>query len=348
MLLGTLLPLAAAATVTEIPPFLRGDVGVGYTYDRLAGSLEERDDDGDITVGERALQDHRLDYSLAFGVGPGVALAVSLPQWVSSAVSYDAQGKMIYDPATESGTYEDALAGTPGTASKGKGLGGVWIGVRGTPFSEAFEKRQNRVTWLLEGAVRTPDSTNFWTMADGQQRGAGPGGTAFKLHSAWSTTFGAGHPYIAATWVAEGARQVDLYAGDGTRIATGVTIDPANTVRLRVGTEVVAGENAASGGRTSFDLHLGVDYASYSQIPSGLFLPDVLEDGLDRPSQQAESLEPGAGLALHVRPMSYLQLDLAGDVAWHLPQRIEDPYQVYTGEDTLRAAVSAGFTVRIR
>lgn len=348
MLLGTLLPLAAAATVTEIPPFLRGDVELGYTYDRLAGSLEERGDEGDVVVAQRALQEHALSYGVVFGAGPGVAVVVRAPHYLTSSVSYDELGQMVYDPSTGSGTYQDAISGTPGVAVSGSGLGGVWLGVRGTPFSEAFVKRQNRATWLLEGAVRTPDASNFWTLADGKERGAGPGGTALRIHSAFSTTFGSSQPYLLGTWTAEGPRTVDLYGTDGAKLASGVEIDPANTAHLRTGVEVLASENAASGGRTAFDMHVDVNYATWSTVQSGTYLPLVLEDGRSQAVQQAEAMEAGAGIGLSWRPMAFMQLDLYGDFAWHMPQRIEHPYPVYTGEDTLHLTAGSRLTVRIR
>jgi hypothetical protein len=83
-------------------------------------------------------------------------------------------------------------------------------------------------------------------------------------------------------------------------------------------------------------------------IPSGLYLPAVLEATAGTAVQQAEAFEPGAGLQFIWRPMEYFQIAFGGDVAWHLPQRIESPYPVYTGDSTLHANGSTTLTVRIR
>lgn len=346
LLLGCLLPLATAATVTEIPPFLRGDVTFGYTYDHLGGSLEEHGDE-EVRVGQRTVADHVLAYGFSFSAGPGVAVFAELPHYVASTVSYDELGTMVYDPATGSGTYEGTNPGTPGTAIEGNGLGGVWIGVRGTPFSEAFSVRKNRATWLLEGALRTGDGTNLWTMKD-DKRGAGPGGSAFRVHSAFSTTFGSTSPYLTGTWITEGKRVVDVYGADGSALAAGVEVDPGSLLRVRTGVEVLAAENRAAGSRMAFDLHATLAYTSWQAVPSGIYLPEVLDASEGQIVQQAESLEPGAGLAIHWRPMTYLQLDLYGDAAWRLPQRIESPYPVYTGDDTVHLTAGTRLTVRIR
>lgn len=346
LLLGCLLNLAHAANVTEIPPFLRGDVSVGYRFDMLSGSLEEHGA-VDVEVGQRTISDHMLSYRAEFGAGPGVAVFFELPHWVSSTVGYGSLGTMVYDPATGAGTYQGTNPGEAGDRIQGSGLGGVWIGVRGTPFSEAFETRKNRATWLLEGALRTGDSSNLWTIA-GESRGAGTGGTAFRLHSAFSTTFRSTQPWVSGTFVTEGKRTVDVYGDAGTLLASGIEVDPASTLELRTGVEVLAAENEAAGSQLSFDLHMGVAYGSWQTLPSGFYLPEVLDTSEGRAIQQAEQLEGGGGLAIYWRPMTYMQVDLYGDAAWHLPQRIEHPYPVYTGDDTFRVVAGSRLTVRIR
>lgn len=344
-----LAPLASAAVVTEVPPFLRGDVTVAYSYDRLAGALVERGDDGEeVEVADRVLSEHMLRYNVTFGVAPGAAVFVELPHYVSSTVSYGTLSEMIYDPSTGSGTYVGTNPGTPGTYVQGAGLGGIWIGARGTPFSEAFPKRNNRATWLLEGAFRTGDGSNYWTVNEEGKRGAGPGGTAFRLNTAFSTTFGNSAPYIQGIYQGEGKRTQVVTDADSVTGGAEVEIDPANFGKLVTGVEVLAGRNPANGSVLVFDLHLDVTYTGYGYVPSGHYLPNVLASNSGQPVLQSEQLEPGAGLAVHWRPFENLQIGLNGDAAYHLPQRLEYPYPVYTASDTLRLDLGASVKVRFR
>ena len=43
-----------------------------------------------------------------------------------------------------------------------------------------------------------------------------------------------------------------------------------------------------------------------------------------------------------------MQIGVRGDVAYHLPQRLEFPYPVYTGGDTLDIAIGSTLGVRFR
>jgi hypothetical protein len=347
LLLGPLLPLASAAVVTEIPPFLRGDIQIAYTYEQLSGSLVERADQGDVEVGQRTLADHMLRYGVAFSVAPGVAVFADLPHYVSSRVSYGSYSDMVYDPGTGSGTYIGTTPGTPGDLVSGAGLGGIWFGVRGTPFSEAFTSRNSKTTWLLEGAIRTGDKSSFWTVNEDGKRGAGPGGTAARLHTAFSTTVGRTAPYVAGTYVGEGKQTVTLVTPNGTAYE-GAEIDPANHGDLKIGVEVLTGRNPANGALFVFDLHLGVSYDAWAQLPSGFYLPKVLEASEGGVVQQAEQLEGGGGLGATWRPFENMQIGVVGDVAYHLPQRLEYPYPVYTGGETLDVTFGSTLGVRFR
>ncbi|MDP2311507.1 MAG: hypothetical protein Q8P41_01265 [Pseudomonadota bacterium] len=346
LLLGPMLTLASAAIVTEIPPFLRGDIQIAYSYEQLSGKLQERGDE-ELEVGQRTLSDHRLQYGLVFSVAPGVAVFADLPHYVSSRVSYGALSDMVYDPGTGSGTYVGTTEGTPGTYVDGAGLGGLWMGVRGTPFSEAFQKRNSSTTWLIEGAFRTGDKTSFWTADEDGKRGAGPGGTAARLHTAFSTTFGNTSPYVAGTYVGEGKQTVDVVTPDGTTHAQ-VEVDPANHGDMRIGMEVLTGQNPASGSQFVFDMHLDVSYDAYALLPSGFYLPNTLDASAGGLVQQAEQLEAGGGIGLHWRPFQNLQIGVNADLAYHMPQRIEYPYPVYTGGDTIRFAAGTTLGVRFR
>lgn len=364
---------AAAATVTDVPTFLRGDVWFGYTYDRLAGGLTEVDysqatanpDGVRQDVGDRRIELHQLHYGGAFGVGPGVAIYLDIPHDVSEMVTFDRWHDMVYAPSTGSGTYMGSAEQAAQTMADGGGIEGVWIGVRGTPYSSAFKTRPSLVTVLLDGAIRTPNADHsFWVIQETADsgygtRGAGPGGLGLRLRSAFSTHVGAGEPYIVGTYFYEGPSTVDLTKDDGTTINKNAVVDPGDGVALRFGTETRIAENTNSGMRVSLDMHANAVYTGAGNVPTGVYLPGVLIDDVNVLTQEdgssnigvvqtSESLETGVGLDLCIRPFQYMQLDLRGDVAYHLPQRVESPYPEYTSGATYHMQAGADLTVRIR
>jgi hypothetical protein len=271
---------------------------------------------------------------------------VELPHYAYSSVSYGSLSDMVYDPGTGSGTYQGTTPGTAGTYVSGGGLGGVWFGARGTPFSESFKTRNSKVTWLLEGAIRTPDPTNFYVLTE-EARGAGPAGMAARLNTTFSTTSGGSRPYVSFRYLGEGPSEVAVTNADGTAGST-ITVDPSNSAGFRLGSEFLAAENKAAGSQVVFDLHLDVDYASHAYVASGIYLPNVLEASKGGLVLQSEAMEAGAGIALHWRAFTNFELGLYTDLAYHLPQRIEYPYPVYTGSDTLHVTAGTNLTVRIR
>lgn len=355
MLTATLLSLAQAATVTEIPPFLRGDIEIAYAYDRLAGGLDEHGDPGAdyVPVGTRRIEAHQLRYGAAFGAAPGLAVFVSVPHDAWTGVSYDSWSKMVYDPTTGSGTYVGSNAQEARLAVQGSGVEGAWIGLRGTPFSEAFKTRDNRATMLLEGAVRTPNPSNQYAIVTPNssgapgERGAGPGGVGLRLRTAFSTTFRKSQPYVSFAFTDEEPSTITIADDEGHVLNKKADIDPGDNIRSVAGVEFVASENSANGSRFGIDLHVAFDYTSAGVVPTGEYLPGVLVPDAGA-VQTAEVLEAGGGLALNWRPFQYMQLNLHGDVAGHLPQRIENAYSVYTGADTIHVVSGLDLVIRVR
>lgn len=350
-----LLATAQAATVTELPPFLRGDLGVSYTLDRLQGSLVERAPlpSDDEVVGQRQDNAHVLHYTLAFGVAPGAAVYVDVPHTVYRAIELQDWSSMVYDPATESGSYHGTGTEEDATLTKGGGLDGVWIGAKGTPYSEAFPKRNNRFTLMLEGAVRTPGTGSWFVVNEPSttgglgMHGAGTGGVGLMIGVVASARHGKHEPYVALSYVDNLPTEVDILADDGTVIDNGVEIDPANSVTGRVGAEFITSENAASGARSAIDLHLTAEWTSSEDVPTGLNLPGVLlpEAGL---VQKAESFEIGGGAGVDIQFMKFLSWQLGAEARYHLPQRWEHPYPAYAGGDSLHILARTGFTISLR
>jgi len=325
---------AAAATVTELPVFLRGDVGIRYGWSHTQGALVERGDVEEV-VGDRTMDLHQLTYALAFAPAPGTAVFVEIPHGIAQSIRFPTSQQMVYDPGTGTGTSIGTDALEPDLERTGSGLSGVWIGLRGTPYSEAFPRRQNRATWLIEGALRTGSASTFYN------GGSGDGAPAFRLGSAFSTTVGPAQPYLTAalTW----ARPAERETNAGT-----TTVDPGTAGTARVGAEILTGHNDASGAEFRIDVHLDLDYQAAGVIPSGYELPSVLDASSAASVQSSEWMQAGGGLGLIWRPMTYLQLGVDGTVGYAMPRRIESAYPIYTGGDTISARLGSHLTVRVR
>lgn len=380
-MLFALLTATHAATVTDIPPFLRGDVEIAYSFDRLAGGLVEEQPYGcvdteelpcTLDVGRRAIMEHQLRYTLTFSPYHGVSVGMELPHYASSTVDYTDSPSMILNAATGTGTYQ-GVEPTSGTTSgySGTGLGGAWLFVKGTPFSEAFEARNNKATWLLEMGARFPDATDHWTFKEGSiKSGAGPGGAAFRLNTAFSKRFGVSEPYFQFGYQGEGvySRRLVNVEGDpvlendeangGTPcpevtdplipVGSCVPIKPANHVNLTMGVQLSSAENANSGGRFATDLHWGLRYDSWASTPSGSYLPGVLKVTQAQSVLQPEALELGGGMRFDIRFFKYMEWRLGADAYYHMPQRIEHQYNVYTDSDTLHLIAATDLVIRVR
>jgi hypothetical protein len=229
----------------------------------------------------------------------------------------------------------------------GSGLEGVWLGIRGTPFSEAFKRRKNMATWLLEGAWQSADETNFWTVANGQ-RGGGPGGSAWRVRSAFSTTHGISNPYLDFTWTTRRPFRADLTALDGSLLGTRVELNPADEISVLAGTELCAHDNPAAHTRFLIDLRLGYAYHSWRTMQSGLLLPSILSSSEGLAVTESEYQSWSGGLGFIWQTFQYMQLNLRGEASYLTPHRIEHPYPVRTGADDVAVGVSFGMKVMVR
>lgn len=348
MLLSLLIvPAALAADITEIAPFMRGDVELRHDSDVERVRLVEA---GEL-VGMRQASVHTLTVGLDFSFAPGAALYVDLPIYLADRVAFGAGREMTFDPNTDSGTYIDANELTIDPFDKpgpqGSGLGGIWIGLHGTPFSQEFA-RQDRATLLLEGAIRTPDKTNFWTTDEAGVRGAGPGASAMRLALAASTTIKASQPYTRLSWERVGAITTDVRDDTGALVVSAMEVDPASSATATVGTEVQVWANADSGGQVALDFNLNLGYRSWQDIPSGLYLPSVLEASRTVPVTQSDAVLLEGAAGVRYRIIDYVEIGLGGTVGTTSPYRIEHPYDVVAGMGTLAWGVHSYMRFRAR
>lgn len=331
---------AFAADATAIAPWLRGDVVVDYQFSAENAQLLE----DDTLVGRRKTQEGLLTLGGNFTFAPGAALYFDLPYYSGSKISYSDATDMAIDPNSDSGTMIDTETLDPQPEIYGKGMGGTWIGLRGTPFSEElFANRGDKVTWMLEAGYRFADKSSFWATTDGA-RGAGPGSAAFQLKTAFSTTIGWNQPYVSLAML----RSVPLRNLENTGLEADQIIQTSSSVDLVAGTEMVAVERASSGVRFAVDLHAAFGMRSWQDIPSGVLLPSVLDASSTLTATESERAYANAGLALKYRVFEWVQLDVGADFGVVSAHQVEHFYPINTGMGTFTYDVGTRLTLRGR
>lgn len=312
-LLALALPAAThAADLVEQPEFLKADVGLFYAFDGTNLGLTESGE----ALGRVQHATHRMGLRGEMGVAPGTSVFLQFTGSPSNTIGFTEPRTMGWDPKEDQGSLLNGLPIEEGLDPySAGGFESVWLGVRGTPFSET---REAKATWLIEGALRTPDKTNLYT-----GDGSGDGALALRLSNVFATTRGLTHPYIAAHYTATRAYSVDgMEEGEG--------FDPSDRIHLVAGAEFDVWEKPATGQMVSVEGAAFFAYNSPAIVPSGLYLPSVLPGTEMSPTTATEYSEFGAGFGVHWMPIREMKVDFNMNLAWPTPHRVESSYPVYS------------------
>jgi hypothetical protein len=335
---------ANAADATRFPPALRGDFEVQYDVGGETGRLME----GESQVGRRRLTSHAITYTGTFSPVTGLGLYVAVPHLVSERVRFFDTHEMAYDPRTGEGTMvgTDSLADRE--AERGTGLGGVWLGIKGAPMHrELYARRADRVSWVLDAGYRFPRKTHFWTYGPRGTRGAGAGAPAFRFQAAVSSHHRIAEPYLKASLLRSGRLQTDVVDANGRIVARSLEIRPASTVDGVLGVQYTVHEYG-QGAMVALDMHGSYGYSTWQDVPSGLYLPDVLAVSAEEPATMSERTRVGVGGGVNWRFIEYLQLNVNGDIGIHSGGRIEHFYPVSMGLGVLEWSVHTTLQFKIR
>lgn len=345
LVLPLLAGAAHAATVTEFPTAMRGDLGIAYQGAMARYPLVEDTDQ----VGSSSTADHQLFFAGQFSPLTGVAVMLALPEHLAETVTFADAHQMIYDPNLDAATMDGSPALDAEPTLSGAGLGGLWVGLRGAPFHQAlYASRGDRSSWVLDIAYRFKDKSNFWTYNGRGNRGAGDGASAFRFRSAFSTTYrDFAQPWMLVTLERTGHLTTDAYAADGTVEAKNIQVQPASTAEIATGVEWLAGTYGAEGGRVDLGIHGRFGYTSWSDIPSGFYLPSVLDESRANVVTQSDRVYVRGGVDLHWRLVEYVQLDLGGEAGSFTPYQIEHLYDVRAGPGAISWQVDSGLTFHI-
>lgn len=334
MILLSLLALAGAAERTDAPPGLRGDVDVAYHGSILFGGLEES---GEI-YGRRRLQRHDIVVSGEFSPTDGLVIGIAVPTTASMVQTWTDARTITYDPALESGVFAVGDPLDDAARLEARGSQGVWLGVGALPYSE--DLFGGHVTWRLDARYRTGSSKkNLWTESDGR-RGAHMGGSAWALSAAFSTHRGPAEPFLHLGYLHEGEVLVDLGGDDLQTVHPSSEVGGGGGVSLRITDD---GSSSAA-----LELSLGFSYVGWGQLPSGVFLPDVLDASRGLVVVRGDHLLGRVGVAIDAIIATYVDLRVGAEARYRTPHRFEDVYLARTSGDTFEIAWTAALGGRFR
>lgn len=338
--------IAQGAESTEMPPALRGDLGMRFDMYTQRDRLSENQ----TIVGERIITNTQLTIGGQFSFIDGAGLFFDIPRY-TNAVRYPDASAMAYDPLIDSGTMlgTDALSEDAVNLS-GKGFGGTWLGLSGAPLHEQlFAARGDHISWRVDVGYRFADKTPFWTFDPSRQaRGAGPGAGAYRIRSASSTTHRNASPYIVADLIRTSRQTLDVVNEDGITLISNAEIQPASTVDITTGAELFVFVDEATGSQISLDFNTSFGYRSFQTLPSGMYLPAILDASTTVLSTMSDQTFIDVGFGVNSRIYEYAQLNVGGEIGTVSPHRIEHLYSVETAPGSLTWQVHAELTFRAR
>lgn len=317
-----------------MPPGPGASVGVSYGGRYLRGGLEE----GGERISERRELWHTVDVNIEIAPIEGVTLVLGFAQIPSATLRYPDARPMLLDPVAGGGTYAFSQPDGEAPEVSGSGPGGIWIGAGFAPFSERYGPSQ-RITWRLDAAHRTATAKrNLWTVGE-KGRGASNGGAAWLLSAAFSSRNGAGDPYLRASWLSERPVTLDIIDESGERFANGLRVVPANTLDIVSGIEVLTKQ--PEGTRLAVDLFVGFGYRTWQDMPTGIYLPRVVNSAREIPVTASEHLVARAGIGLVFDVQQTVRGRMAIEGRYTTPYRPEHVYNARTTLDTF----TIGWTV---
>ena len=318
-------PDALAGTFTDAPGSLQGDIAVNHSFKMGTDSIYQEDK----RVGNRTLNQNTTRLVMKMGLVDFMSMDVSLPMG-SEKLAFSNVYQMKYDPLTQTGSYLD----TPqldDMERSGNGLQGAELALNFYPFhTKIYSNRGDAGNWQMGVVYRAGDKSNFFTVDEKGQRGSGIGASAFGIQTAFSNKNKQVEPYLVMKALRSNSFNADLRGDNGTLYASSANIRPANTVDIRGGTELYIKDDVALASYITLDLFGEYRYQSFQAIPSGVYLPSILESTQDTIITQTELVSIQGGVGTNVQINSLYAFRLSGQAGFASPQRIEHIYEVNT------------------
>lgn len=318
-------PSAQAGTFTDAPGALQGDVALQHQFQTNRDSIYQEEQ----LVGDRILSQNTSSLVMRIGLVDFMSADIRLPVGTET-LSFSNIYEMKYDPLSQTGSYLD----TPGIADitrTGKGLQGTELALNFYPFhTKIYSNRGDIGNWQMGVVYRTSDKSNFYTVDESGMRGSGIGASGLGIQTAFSNKNKHVEPYLVMKALRSSSFTSEVRADDGTLYAASETISPSHTVDIRGGTEFYLKDDVALASYVTLDLFGAYRYQSFQSIPSGIYLPSILESTQDTIITQTELVSIQGGIGTNVQINSLYAFRLSGQAGFASPQRIEHIYEVNT------------------
>ena len=314
-----------AGTFTDAPGALQGDIALRHQFQMSNDSIYQEDK----LVGDRSLSQHTSSLVMRVGLVDFMSADIRLPIG-SEKLSFSNIYEMKYDPLSQTGSYLD----TPGIEDitrTGNGLQGTELALNFYPFhTKIYSNRGDIGNWQMGVVYRTGDKSNFYTVDDSGARGSGIGASGLGIQTAFSNKNKHVEPYLVMKALRSNPFTAEIRGDDGTLYEADETFSPANTVDIRGGTEFYLKDDVALASYITLDLFGAYRYQSFQSIPSGIYLPSILESTQDTIITQTELVSIQGGIGTNVQINSLYAFRVSGQAGFASPQRIEHIYEVNT------------------
>ncbi len=314
-----------AGTFTDAPGALQGDVAINHHFGVRTDSIYQEDQ----MVGSRSHQRNNTQLLMKIGLVDFMSADVVLPIG-SESIAFEGVYEMKYDPLSQTGSYLDTPA-IQDVVRSGKGLEGTELALNFYPFhTKIYSNRGDAGNWQMGLVYRMKDKTNLFTVTPDGQRGSGIGASGFGIQTAFSNKSKNVEPYLVMKAIRSNSFDAEMRGDDGTLYSNGETFSPAHTVDIRGGTELYLLDDVALASYITLDLFGEYRYQSFQAIPSGIYLPSVLESTQDTIITQTELVSIQGGVGTNIQLNSLYGFRLFGQAGFASPQRIEHIYEVST------------------
>jgi hypothetical protein len=340
LFLSGLLTEAHADAITDGPGAMHGNLGLRTTISSATDTLIEA---GNV-VGARTHNQTKLELYGEFSPIKHVSLAFSVP-YLNQEYSFADISAMGFDPETKTGSYLDSSSMEDMTRN-GSGMAGATLGIFLYPFhNRLFEERADRGAWKLGVQYRLSSAQHFYTTDEDGNRGVGPGAGAWQFYGSFAMPNKIGQPYTELKATSAGVWEGPVRNDDGVELRTQAQIRPPSSVSLRIGNEITLWEDTAFAHYLELDFYGRATYNSWSDVTTGVLLPNILTSYDDYIVNQSETVQIMGGLATNLQYDSYYHGRVAFEMGMISPQSVEHLYPISTNGTIVWSVL---FDVRFR
>lgn len=357
---------AEAAEVTSVPPRWKGDVYFGYAGELDVMRLQDEADSepGPLEVASGIHHRHAIDLSGRFSPWHGVEIRLDLPIVAWDRTRWLDANRMVWDPDRKRPTMLGGMDVGTGdldnspSSREHHGPDDLFLGFRVVPFGEdAVYRGDSPASVAIDLGFSFPSGENHDAVRDDGSAGAGVGGMGVHLGFSASRRFAQAEPWLSFRYshqAAYGAPLVDVngVALPGADADGNTQLDPADSIALVLGTEVIATEDTAADTGVRMGFGAAFRYVSPEQVSSGTRIPVPLASTRGQVAITAEYVQIEGLLSVRARTEKQAEFRLDAGAGWvseHTLEQVgETAYGVETAPGTFVVRFGMGVSLRFR